>query len=221
MRAIQVSPLLQRTLSAVYRFYDAFFFPIDDTTPPIPSPLGVSIPALNWGALRADDDLTYRFSALTFTQPVPSGVNLAVQVVSAVGDYVNFEPILLTLPLPVSAPPKASDFLSHRPLWPTVGFRPPAGETAVRGYITSPAAQPVTSLRVEMWPSPGSTPPPGTPYTFSNANGDFLFRLPLLKGRPGTTTSFEIRLDSGAVAVSPASVSIVLGVTQIISFQRT
>jgi hypothetical protein len=71
-----------------------------------------------------------------------------------------------------------------------------------------------------MWPSPGPTPP-GTPYTLSNANGDFLFRLPLLKGRTGSTASFEIRLNSGAVAVSPPSVAIVLGVTQIISFQRT
>ena len=220
MSAIQVSPLLQRTLSAVYRFYDAFFFPIDDTTPPIASPLDVSIPALNWSARRADDDLTYRFSALTFTRPAPSGVNLAVQVVASAGDYVNFESILLTLPLPVSIPPQAADFLIPRPLWPAIGFRPRAGETAVRGHITSPTAQPVAGLKVEMWPSPGPTPP-GTPYTLSNANGDFLFRLPLLKGWTGSTASFEIRLNSGAVAVSPASAAIVLGVTQIISFQRT
>lgn len=221
MNAPYVAPLLQRTLSAVYRFYDAFFYPIDDRTPPVTSPLDVSIPSFSWSALRAADDFTYRFSALTLTQPAPSGPNLAVQVVAPGGDYVSFEPIVLALPLPLSTPPKRADFLISKPLWPTTAVRPPDGETAVRGYLRSNTAQPVADLKVQMWLGAVLVPPPGTPFSRSNANGDFLFRFPLLKGVPGQTVSISIRLSDGAIAVSPASLSIVLGQTQIIEFQRT
>jgi hypothetical protein len=51
-----VTPALQRTLSAVYRFYDAFLYPTDPSAPPIGSAkdrtspvsslLNVSIPEL-------------------------------------------------------------------------------------------------------------------------------------------------------------------------------
>jgi hypothetical protein len=219
----QVSPLLQRTLAAVYRFYDVFLFPIDDTTPPIASPLSVSIPALGLNAFRAETDLTYRFSAVTTTRPAPTGGSLAVQVSAPVGDYADFDPIPLTvsLPLPLSSPVQASDFLIVRRLWPTVRFRPPQGETAVRGQISSATAQPVNGLTVEMWPGPAVTPPAGTPFTVTNSAGEFLFRFPLLKGRAGSSASFNIRLNSGAIAVSPASLPLVLGSTQVIAFQRT
>jgi hypothetical protein len=221
MSTLLVPPRLERSLAAVYRFYDAFYFPVTGATPPISSPLNVSIPELRWKALAGESDRTYRFSALTMTQPAPVGVNLAVDVVSPGGEYVNLEPILLTLPLPRSVPVVASDFLIARPLWPTVALRPPAGETAVHGHIHSPTAQPVAGLTVEMWNDPAPAPPPGTPYTLSNAHGDFLYRMPLLKGRTGSTATFKIRLNHGAVAALPATVPIVLGATQIISFQRT
>ena len=221
MKAPYVSPLLRRTLSAVYRFYDAFFFPIDDTTPIVNSPLDVSIPALGWSALRVDKDFTYRFSARTLTQSAPSGTNQVVQVTASMNDYVSLEPILLTLPLPLSSPPRAADFLIVKPLWPTVALRTGVGETAVRGHIFSPTAQPVAGLKVEMWPGSGGTPPPGTPYTRSDADGDFLYRFPLLKGPPGSTASFNIRVNNGAITVLPASLVITLGGAQIASFERT
>ncbi|HWF06817.1 MAG TPA: hypothetical protein VG297_00055 [Bryobacteraceae bacterium] len=216
-----VSPLLQRTLSAVYRFYDVFYFPIGDATPPVVSPLEVSIPSLSWNAYRAADDYTYRFSSLTLTQPAPAGVNLAVDVTAPAGDYVSFEPIQLTLPRTLSVPVQRSDFLIPTPLWPTVAVRPPVGETAVRGQIQSAAALPVSGLKVEMWPGPAVTPPPGTPFTLSDASGQFLYRFPLLKGVSGSPTTFNIQLSNGAVAVSPASLAIPLGTTQVILFQRT
>ena len=221
MSVPHISPLLQRTLSAVYRFYDAFYFPIDDSTPPVNSLLDVSIPNHKWSALRVEKDLTYRFSAPTLTQIAPTGTNLEVGVVDPGGEYVNFEPILLTLPLPLSTPPVNTDFLIAKPLWPTIAMRPPAGETAVRGHIRSATSQPVGGLKVEMWLGPSLTPPPGTPYTVSNTKGDFLFRFPLLKGQSGANASFRVRLNAGAIVISPALLSIVLGATQIISLQRT
>ena len=221
MSAPFVSPLLQRTLSAVYKFYDVFYFPIGDDTPPVTSPLEVSIPALNWSAYGDSDDFTYRFSALTLTRPAPSGINLDVQVRAPGGDYVSFEPIQLTLPRLLSAPPTRSDFLIPTPLWPTAAGRPGFGETAVRGQIQSASALPVSGLKIEMWPGPAVTPPPGTPFTLSDANGQFLFRFPLLKGPVRSPASFNLRLNDGAVAVSPASLVIALGATQITVFQRT
>jgi hypothetical protein len=216
-----VEPALQRTLSAVYRFYDAFLFPIADTTPPVSSPLDVSIPSLEWIALRVDTDATYRFSALTLKRPAPTGINLPVQVLAPGGDYVSFVPILLTLPVPVSIPPKHTDFLIPTPLWPTTIVRPPDGETAVRGVITSPTAQPVAGLTIEMWTGASPTPPPGTPFTRSNAGGEFLFRFPLLKGTPGTPLSVRIRLNGGGIPVLPATLPVVFGRTQIVPFTRT
>lgn len=215
-----LAPLFQRTLSAVYRFYDAFFFPIDERTPPILSPLQVSVPALDWAAWGSAEDSTYRFSAATLGKPAPSGVNLEVAARSSGGDYLSHEPILLTLPLPVSTPPRRSEFLIVAPLWPTAALRPPQGETALRGHLLSATAQPVADLKVEAWAGPSPVPPAGTPYTRTDRNGDFLIRFPQMKGHRGIGLMFQIRLSDGAVPVSPASPTLLLGQTQVIAFQR-
>jgi hypothetical protein len=219
--------LLRRSLSAVFSFYDAFYTPPGaaappDSTPPIRSPLDVSIPSLQWQAL-AGADATYRFSALTLSGTPPAGVNLPVRVEAPAGDYVSLLPIKVSLPLPVAAPPTRDDFLIPTPLWPTTACRPPAGETALRGSIVSPTAQPVGGLKVEMWL--GGGPPPGSPFTLSDARGDFLFRFPLFKRPPGpppqTMVQLNIRLDGGALAVSPSSLPIAIGATQFVQFLRT
>jgi hypothetical protein len=217
----QVAVLDRRTLCAVYRFFDAFMTPVDSRTPPIGSPLVVSIPARAWTALRVRADGTYRFSAPTLTEPAPTGVNLAVSVVSLTGEYVAPSPILLTLPLAVSVPPVAADFLRDLPLWPTPSMRPPAGETAVRGRITSPTSQPVAGLQVEMWTGGSPVPPPGTPSTLTDSDGEFLYRFPRLKATPGQPLPVRIRLESGLLPIVPASLSLTTGQPQIILFQRT
>jgi hypothetical protein len=210
----------RRTLAAVYRFYDAFLFPVDERTPPITSLLDVSIPALGWRAFGSTADSTHRFSALTLTEPMAAQAGLEVQVEAPGGDYVNLDPILLTLPLPLSSPPQSADFLIAKPLWPTLKVRPPAGETAVRGSLAS-ATLPVADLKVEMWLGPAPVPPPGTPFTRSNAQGDFLFRFPRLKAAAGPTLALRIRLDGGAAGVFPSSLTLPFGRTHIIPFQRT
>ncbi len=223
MNAPLNSPIFQRSLSAVFTFYDAFLYPPGSSQPPDPtplvgSPLGVSIPSLQWQAAAADDG-SYRFSALTLTQPAPGGANLAVQVDAPLGDYLSFDPITITLPLPISSPPLRSDFLIPTKLWPTVAFRPPSGETAVRGIIASPTAQPVSNLKIEMWL--GAGPAPGSPYTFTNLNGEFLFRFPLFQSASGQTTQANIQINSGAIPVLPAAPTVLIGATQILQFQRT
>jgi hypothetical protein len=228
-----ITPRLQRTLSAVYRFYDGFLYPtdpfvppigsVDDRTPPISSQLNVSIPQLRWTASRAETDFTYRFSALTLTQAAPSGTNLVVQVTAPGGDYVSFEPIVLKkLPVTISSSPARSDFLNAVPLWPTTAVRPALGETAVRGVLQTSTPQPVADLKVEMWLGPAIAPPGVSPfYTRTNANGEFLYCFPLLKGVAGSAVPVQIRLNDGTITIVPSSLSIVLGRTQILHFQRT
>ena len=221
MNAPYSALLLQRTLAAAYQFHDIFFEPLDDRSPPVLSLLDVSIPSLGWSAFRAEGDATYRFSALTVAAPAPSGTNLAVQVMAPRGDYVNLEPILLTLPRALSSPPKRSDFLITKPLWPTTALRPPDGETAVRGQIRSGTSATVSDIKVEMWTGVAPAPSAGAPYTRSNADGDFLFRFPLVRRSTGSTITVNIRLAGGAITVSPASTPVVFGRTQIIQFQMT
>jgi hypothetical protein len=214
------SPRLQRSLAVVYRFYDAFLFPLSDDAIPIASELDVSIPALGWSAISSERDATYRFSALTLNAKAPLGANLDVVVRSVVGDYVNLAPFQETLPLAVSSPPTRADFLRLKPLWPTTAFRPPDGETAVRGRITSATSKPVENLAVEIWTSGAPAPPAGTPSTRTNAAGEFLYRLPGLKGISGTAAPYGIRLDGGAVPVTQPAPTLVLGRTQILTFPR-
>ena len=67
---------------------------------------------------------------------------------------------------------------------------------------------------------PAPVPPAGTPFTRTDAHGDFLFRFPLLKGVPGDVLPAQIQLAGGAIAVSPAAPTIVVGRTELMTFQR-
>jgi hypothetical protein len=216
MSAPMVTPLLQRSLSVVYRFYDAFVYPtLSDKTPAIDSQLEVSILKFGWNALRSDDDLTYRFSWMTLTQAPPAGANLDVQVVATAGDYINLDPFQVTLPLAVSSPPKASDFLQEKPLWPAESMRPPVGETAVRGRISNAANVPAGGVKVEMWTGGSPLPPSGTPFTQSAGNGCFIYRFPLLAGARGSIVTVNVRLNNGVLLVTPSSLPVIIGQLQI------
>ena len=215
-----VNPRLRRSLSAVYRFYDAFLYPLDDRTAPVTAPLDVSIPSLRWSAWWSEEDSTYRFSALTLRQPAPAGVGLEVRVVARNGDYAAFDPLTLTLPRAVSTPPARADFLVPTPLWPTVAMRPPAGETVVRGTLRDNAARPAADRKVEMWTGTAAVPPAGTPFTRTNADGDFLFRFPRLAAS-GPTVALRARVNGGADALASDSWTVPFGQTRIIPLQLT
>jgi hypothetical protein len=227
---LRVPPRLQRSLAVVYRFYDVFFDGSDAQTPLIRLPLEVAIPSLRWRALHVMSDHTYRFSWATLTQPLPSNTpspplpaSFSVTVNDPSGQYAVYDDpasLAITLPLPLSTPPKAADFAITKPLWPTPSFRPPAGETVVRGSVRSPTAQSVADLKVEIWLGPSPTPPAGTPFTRTTATGDFLYRLPLLKGSPGDTLTARLQLNGGALAVTPTTLPIVIGQSRILSFLR-
>jgi hypothetical protein len=213
-------PSLVHRLGAALRFLDAF------AGTRVGVPLIVSIPAQNWTALRWEPDATYRFGVTN--QLLPTGLfDVTVDVPG--GEYVSAEPFQVQLPppsLPHAPPLLFSDYLVERPIWPTPTFRPPPGETAIHGRIdSSGGATAVSGLKVILFVWPG--PVPASPYAYTNANGDFLFRLPGLKGSVSGMTvvstadlGIEVRDPSNAVIpVSPVSVfGVPLGRTSVLRF---
>jgi hypothetical protein len=213
-----------RVLGAVVTFRDVFYLPFNDDTPLVRARLDVSIPARKWRASFSENDATYRFSMAG--EPVPTGT-FDVQVDVRDDTYAHFEPFQLTLPVTPSAPPRASDFLVVKPLWPTRRFRVPRGETAVVGQLHHPTL-PTAGLRVRMFPA--GPPPPVAPYTYTDAQGGFLFRFPrldtaVLPTPPQKVATVELQVevtDGGApVAVTPSTFAVLLGMTQFMAFTRT
>jgi hypothetical protein len=203
-------PRVTHLLGAAMRFLDAF------TARQITVPLSVSaqalpivsgMPNLPWTAMRGLNDATYRFMVSNNTV-MPAGA-IAVQVVAPGNEYINFEAITLNLPRPLVAHPPLparSDYLVDRSLWPTRLFKIPSGETAIVGLVRSAGAiTPLSLLRVKMWPAPA--PMPATPYAYTDSLGQFLFRLPGLKGSVSggvVTSTVSVNLD---IRLPPAYVT--------------
>jgi len=215
------SPAWAHRLGAALRFVDPF------TQTPVRVPLAVSIPSLRWRAVRWESDATYRFVA---TNAEVSAGTFDVAVEAPGGEYVSLAPIQVQLPRPIAphpAPAVRADYLVQPTLWPTTRLRPPPGETAVVGRVVSQGGgTPTSGLRVRVFVPPG--PAPAEPFTRTDANGEFLFRLPGLRGRvAGTTVVTAVTVDieirdpaDAALAVSPAGgFSVPLGQVSVWTFQ--
>lgn len=215
-------PRVVHRLAAALQFVDAF------TREPIRVPLVVSIPSPPWTARRMPQDATYRF--LTTNAEVPAGL-FGVEVVAPGGEYVAHEPITVRLPRPlVDHPPpaRAEDYRIEAPLWPTLLVRPPAGETAIRGRITRPPGADAGGLRVVLYAAGQLVP--SSPYARTDARGEFLFRLPLLKtslagGVVASTRSLDVQVrdaSDSVLAVDPVGPHAVpLGRTSVLELAVT
>jgi hypothetical protein len=199
--ALFLRPSIRHQLGVVLRFIDVF------TGRPIDTPLDVrSIalpllpppparpPNLPWRAVRRSEDATYRF-VTSDGETLPTGP-LDILVDDPGGAYVNFEPLTIQLPRPIVAHPPSpdrSDFLVERKLWPTRRAALGAAETAVVGRVVSTGAlTPVAALRIRL----GVAPLGPDPYTYTNDAGEFLVRLPGLKGKVvGTVVTSTAPLD--------------------------
>jgi hypothetical protein len=101
--------------------------------------------------------------------------------------------------------------LIKKTLWPTRALKVPPGETAIVAAVKSAGANPVEGLRIKVWTGLG---PPATPYTYTNAAGEALFRLPDLKTvvggviSPTATVNLELRLPPApyVTAVVPTQI---------------
>lgn len=192
---------VSHALAAVWRFEDAFSgrvvdVPLDVRVDTI-APAYPHMPLLPWRAVRGDD-ATYRFGVSGGTVPPVGPLAVTIQIPGA--EYAAFESLSMVLPRTVSTPPTRADFLIVSDLWPTRVFRIPDGETAVVGTIRSVGAlASVAGLRVTMW-SAANAAPPSTPYTYTDANGDFVARLlgpdfrTLVGGVAKTTVDVSIQI---------------------------
>jgi hypothetical protein len=201
-------------LAAAIRFEDAFTaMPPEavldaqvDVLPVVPN-----MPGLPWRAIRAADG-THRFLVSQNTA-MPVGP-LTVTVGEPDDIYKNYEPFVITLPLPIAGSlPTRQDFIVRRVVWPTRRLRLQPGETGVIGSIVNAGGAPVAGLRVRIAEAPLPIAP-SVPYTYSDTDGSFLVRLPGLRsmtgsppvGTPRTTVSIVIELlTSAAIPVLPTS----------------
>ena len=209
---------LTHNLGVALRFVDMFSRRVVEV------PLKVTVDALRWQAFRSESDGTYRFVATN--RPVPAG-NFVVTVTDSSGIYSSREQLQVTLPVVIGHPPPLvrADYLVDVPLWPTPGFRSAQGETVVRGRVVSAGANVASALRVFLFPPPG--PRPAQPYAWPDENGDFLFRIPGLRGSmsgnvPVTTATLDAEVLDAAnnpvVPVNPANLVVRLGQTEYFVF---
>jgi hypothetical protein len=214
-------PSIRHQLGVVLRFVDVFTgrpidAPLDVRTIALPSPLPpppARPPNLPWRAVRREDDSSYRFIT-SDGETLPTGP-VDILVDDPGGAYVNFEPLTIQLPRPIVAHPPTpdrSDFLVDRKLWPTRRAAIGPGETAVVGRVVSTGAlTSVAALLIRL----GVAPLAPDPYTYTTDAGEFIVRLPGLKGKVvGTVVTSTAPLDveileppsytTGVIPTSPA-----------------
>jgi hypothetical protein len=208
------APMWTRDLAAAVQFVDPF------TSLPVRIPCAVSMPALRWTALRWDADATYRFSRpnvpLVGAPQLPTGT-FTLSVTPAGGSYAALEPRQITLPVAAPHPPPVlfADYLVALPLWPTVVFRVPAGETAVLARLVSTSNQNAAGLKARMFDG-SSPPPPASVYTRSDVAGQFLIRLPGLQrgnaANPTVVLDVQIfNVANAPLVVVPPTLTVPIG----------
>ncbi len=217
-------PTVTHRLALAFRFVDAFSggevsVPLDVSAPSLPFVPGVLMPPVPWESVAFRN--VYRF-ATTNNETAPVGA-IDFQVLDPTGIYASFEKITVALPLPVSTPPVPSDFLVENTLWPTRMYRPHAPETETVLVVKSGGATNIAGLQVRVWKHTGG-PPPATPYTYTDASGEALFRLlgsdftRTLTGGPTVAVDLELRLPplfttTVAILSPPLPITIDLGTT--------
>lgn len=205
---------LQRRLLFAIAFRDVFVPAAAEVY--LRLPLSVTVPSRGWTGWPGSDG-SWRFSE---TGVAKSTGTVSVSVSAPGGEYVFYDPIEVTLPVPVSGPPRRSDFLVVRPLWPTRKLGIPVGESAVVGVI-SKAGKPQAGLRVLLYPD--SAPTAATVEARTDALGEFVYRFPLARNAaPGGTLTLNIRAFAGAaqVPVAPSAFTFVRGTLHTQHFLR-
>lgn len=210
-------PRIEHRLVAAVRFLDAFTgktvgVPLDVRINRLPTVDGPF--RLPWVAGRALDGETHRF-LLTNRETEPRG-SVDLVVTAPGGEYADFEPRPLALPLPRTGSGTVTDFDAfrvERALWPTRLFRLPPGETAIVGDVRASSTRaPLAGYRIVLT-AVGTTVRPGTHSqwrTYTDAQGEFVVRAPGVVERPAhsvqVTTlraTFEVRAPPDYVRVVP------------------
>lgn len=199
MSVLWVSPAITHELAAAVRLVDGF------TGTPLRERYDVRISGQEWWVpLYREEDATYRF--LLSNRPLPALGSVSLVVTSPDPGAAHADLGGLTLTIPGPAPPvplTVGHFLVEHPLWPTRSFRPPPGETFIKGRCVR-AGQPVAGQLVQI--AEGAAPLPATPAARTDADGEFAYRLPDLRvdaTTPGTvvdTADLHVAVADGGVA---------------------
>lgn len=158
----------------------------------------------DWLPVFRLSDATYRF--VVSNEPVPALGPVNVTITAPVGaTHRDADSLSVTIP-PAGAPPvplTIAYFLNEHGLWPARTFRPPPGETFVRGRVLR-AGAPLPDHRVRI--AAGGAPPSTAPAAPTDADGEFAYRLPGLTivALPGAVTDtadlhVEVRDPAGTV----------------------
>jgi hypothetical protein len=237
------TPATARQLAVAVRFVDGFTqqpvtprYSVSITQfPGVDPKLLRSLAGRAWVAAWSDSDATYRFSLtsppsaaavqlpagtfdLVVTNPGGAPVFSNPPPATPAGPYAAVAPLKVTIP-PVAAhlpPVLTSDYLVALPLWPTVAFTVPVGETAISGWVVSKAGGTRPSgLRVAFAP-PGAAAG-ALPQVITDGSGQFLYRLNNLARpagpNPKVTLTIAIADQNGApVTVEPATLTVPAGI---------
>jgi hypothetical protein len=236
------TPATARQLAVVVRFVDGFtqqpvagrYSVSIAQFPGVDPALLRSLAGGAWVGAWSGSDATYRFSLtnppsaaatelpagtfdLVVTNPGGAPVFSNPLPATPAGPYAAVVPLKVTIPpfAPHPPPVLASDYLVALPLWPTVAFTVPVGETAISGWVVSEkGGTPTAGLRVAVAP-PGAVVG-AIPQAVTDGSGQFLYRLNNLARpagpNPTVTLTITITDQNGApVDVKPATLTVSAG----------
>jgi hypothetical protein len=133
----------------------------------------------DWLPVFRVSDATYRF--VVSNEPVPALGAVTVTITAPAGaTHRDADGLSVTIP-PAAAPPvplTVGYFIGEHALWPARTFRPPPGETFVRGRVLR-AGAPLPDHRVRI--AAGGPPASTVPAAPTDADGEFSYRLPGLR----------------------------------------
>jgi hypothetical protein len=239
-RPLSVALSTTRQLAVAVQFVDGFTgqpifnkYSVSIETFPGVAPKLLQSLADGWAGAWSGSDATYRFSLTNLPPPaqLPGGTfNLVVTnpggapvyanplPASPSGPYAASAPLKVTIPpvAPHAPPVLASDYLVALPLWPTVAFSVPNGETAVSGWVVSKASgTPQVGFGVT-FASAGAAAG-AAPQAVTDGSGQFLYRLPNLARPAGPNPQVTLNItmvdqNGAAVAVTPPNLTVSAGI---------
>lgn len=223
MTCVYDRPALRHTLAAVIRLVDGF------TGVPIRERYDVRLTGMGWWTpYFAETDASYRFFVTNraLPAPVPATVPVTIAPIDRAATYDDQGGLVATIPPagPTPVPLTVARFLLVHPMWPNRTFRPPPGETFVRGTVRRSGA-PVAGQLVRL---ATIAPTPAMPAAPTDNDGAFAYRLPGLRVQAAnpaavvTTAQLQASVTDGAgvaqtITAPPLPLSVPLGRTTVLT----
>jgi hypothetical protein len=216
-------PALAHTLAVAIQLVDGF------TGVPIRERYDVRLTGMEWWTpYFAETDATYRFFVTNraLPAPVPATVPVTIAPIDPAATHDDHGGLVATIPPagPAPVPLTVARFLVVHPMWPNRGFRPPPGETFVRGTVRR-AGIPVPGQLVRL---ATIAPTPAVPAARTDNDGAFAYRLPGLRVQAATpaavvtTAQLQASVTDGAgiaqtITAPPSPATVPIGRTTVLT----